>query len=376
MPQFCGAAQPEGGLLKIAVFHNALDTIGGAERVALTLGRDLPADVITAACDPEKIRLMGFERMPRSLGALPRNAPWRQTAAFIRFAALKLREKYDCHIIAGDWAVGAALRHRPSLWYVHSPAREIWDLKSFTRDRIVPPPARPAFDLWAAAMRPMYRDCARRAGRLVCNSRNTQARVRRYFDREARVIHPPVETSRFRFKESGDFWLSVNRTIQHKRIEMQFDAFRCLPSERLVMVGAYEGASHFGEYRRRMLREAPVNVEVRGAVPMEELAELYARCRGFITASVDEDFGLTAVEAMASGKPVIAPAEGGYLETVVPGETGVLIEGISAEKIAGAVRSLKDTVGRFRMACEARAGDFGAERFVREMREEIALAAR
>jgi glycosyltransferase involved in cell wall biosynthesis len=362
--------------LKIAVFHNALDTIGGAERVALTLGRDLPADVITAAYDPDKPRLMGFDVKVRSIGALPRNAPWRQTAALARFASLRLREKYDCHIIAGDWAAGAALRNRPSLWYVHSPAREIWDLKGFTRDRIVPPPARPAFDLWAAAMRPVFRACARRTGRLVCNSENTRSRIRAYFGRDARVVHPPVETSRFRFKESGDFWLSVNRTIQHKRLEMQFDAFRKMPSERLVMVGAYEAADHFGDYRRRMLGEAPANVEVRGAVPMEELTGLYARCRGFITASVDEDFGLTAVEAMASGKPVIAPAEGGYLETVVPGETGVLIKDISADGIAGAVVSLRDSAERFRAACEARARGYGAERFVREIREEAEAAAR
>jgi len=360
--------------LKIALFHNYLDNIGGAERVTLLLARELGAHVYTTSYRPDRAAQMGSPVPVRSLGAVPVNAPWRQQLTHYRFRSARLPEAYDRHLIMGEWALGAAVRHRPSLWYVHSPIREIWDLYEFTRRHRVSALKRPLFDLWARMNRTLNRSDVARVGRIIANSKNTQARIRRYLGRDSRVIHPPVETEKYRCGEDRGYWLSVNRLISHKRVMMQLDAFRRLPGERLVIVGCYEMSDHFKAYAEQVIREKPANVEVLSWVDEERLRELYAGCRGLITTAQDEDFGLTAVEAMASGKPVIAPAEGGYLETVVPGETGVLIEGIDAGKLADEVRELGPFAGSFRDACRKRAARFGLGRFVGEIREELGAA--
>jgi glycosyltransferase involved in cell wall biosynthesis len=112
-----------------------------------------------------------------------------------------------------------------------------------------------------------------------------------------------------------------------------------------------------------------------GAVADDELVELYARCRGFVTTARDEDFGMTAVEAMAAGKPVVAPAEGGYLESVVDNDTGALVPDVDAEKIARAVAEVSARLAAdplaYRDAAQARAGQFGANRFADAVRAEL-----
>src|SRR5574344_1166340 len=115
--------------MKIAIFHNYMDNIGGAEFVDLILARELGADIYTTNIDKEKIQKMGFKTDNIfSIGKIPINAPWRQEAAYWLFRKLDLGKKYDFYIIGGDWAMPGALHNKPNLWYVYSPKREIWDL--------------------------------------------------------------------------------------------------------------------------------------------------------------------------------------------------------------------------------------------------------
>ena len=100
--------------------------------------------------------------------------------------------------------------------------------------------------------------------------------------------------------------------------------------------------------------------------------DLYSRAKGFIATALNEDFGLTPVEAMAAGKPVIAPDEGGYRETIIDGVTGRLIGDINEDKIVAAVGELEKNLSTYRLACEKRAQDFGAEIFYRKIKEKIA----
>ena len=102
----------------------------------------------------------------------------------------------------------------------------------------------------------------------------------------------------------------------------------------------------------------------------DELCELYAGCKGFITTAQDEDFGLTPVEAMASGKPVVAVMEGGYLETVIPGETGLLVRPEVAE-IMEAVKKVSEDSDKYRHACQKRAKGFDSAIFLDKIRSEI-----
>ncbi|MCX6760303.1 MAG: glycosyltransferase family 4 protein, partial [Candidatus Nealsonbacteria bacterium] len=137
--------------MKIAIFHNYLDNIGGAEIVGLTLAKELNADIYTTNIDKEKIINMGFEDvLPRmfSIGKVPINAPFKQQISLWKFRKLDLKNKYDFYIIDGDWAMSGAINNRPNLWYVHSPIREIWDLYKYTRQNMVPWILRPVFDVW------------------------------------------------------------------------------------------------------------------------------------------------------------------------------------------------------------------------------------
>jgi glycosyltransferase involved in cell wall biosynthesis len=169
-------------------------------------------------------------------------------------------------------------------------------------------------------------------------------RIQRAYGRRADVIYPPVDVSRFRIEESaGDFYLVVSALTPYKRIDLAVEAANRL-GRRLLVVGT-------GPEEARLRALAGPTVEFLGWRDDAETAELYARCRAFLFPAV-EDFGITALEAMAAGRPVIALAAGGALETVVgPGEaeppTGLFFERQTVEDLVEAIRRLESGAVRF-----------------------------
>jgi len=368
--------------MKIAIFHNFLDNIGGAEMVDLLLARELGADIYTTNIDSEKIKKMGFSDILSriySIGKVPINAPFKQEFSYWKFRFLNVEKrfgkKYDFYIIAGDWAMAGAIHNKPNLWYVYSPIREIWDLHKYTRNNIVPGRSRFLFDLWVAYRRILNRFDSSYVQKIVSISKNVQGRVKKYLKRDSIVIYPPTETRKFHFKKSKGYWLAVNRLIGHKRIELQLGAFAKIPREKLVIVGSYEKSEHFLKYANHCMKIKPKNVEIKNWVNDKELVELYANCKGFITTSQDEDYGMNVVEAMASGKPVIAPNEGGYKETVVNGATGILIDEINEEKLINEIKKisleLKKNPFKYKKVCLEQAKKFDAGGFIEKIKEEI-----
>jgi glycosyltransferase involved in cell wall biosynthesis len=285
-----------------------------------------------------------------------------------------LKDKYDFYIIAGDWAMSGAVKNKPNLWYVHSPIREIWDLYEDTRKR-VPFPFGFIFDFWVYFNRYFNKRYFNHVDKLVCNSENTKKRVETFFKKSPKVINPPIETKKFKYRKSKGYWLSVNRLIDHKRVHMQIEAFRKLPKEKLIIVGSYEKSRHFLKYANRCLKNKPENVEILSWVSDEELIDLYSSCKGFITTSKDEDFGMSIIEAMACGKPVIAPKEGGYKESVLDGKTGFLIDKIDSEKLRKTILKtnsiLKKNPGCFKKNSLKRAKDFDTSVFIKKIKEAL-----
>lgn len=362
--------------MRIAIFHQYLDNIGGAEIVVLTLARELGADVYTTVANTENIRRMGFTVPVHTVGHIPKNAPWRQQLALLRLRFLDVSKKYDYFIIAGDWAVASAVRHKPNLWYVHSPIRELYDLNRYVRENVLPKNIFSAFftlsfDVWSWYNRRLNRTYVEHVGTIVSNSHTTQQRVKKYLQRDSTVINPPTDTSAFYFNAVGDYWLSVNRLSPAKRIEIQMQAFSKLPAEKLVVVGSYEEARHFLTYKKHLESIQPSNVELLSHVDAAALRELYANCKGFITTALDEDFGLTAVEAMASGKPVIAPNSGGYKETVLDGVTGSLLDDMSPGALVDAIQHIGKDPLQYKAACIRQAQNFDTKVFIEKIKQEI-----
>jgi glycosyltransferase involved in cell wall biosynthesis len=300
--------------MKVAIFHDYLKFIGGGEKTVLTLARALNADVITTDVDEDVLRNTGFGDVNViSLGGTVKAPPFTQFHASMKFRSCDFSRDYDRFVMSGNWAVFACRKHRPNLWYCYTPVRAFFDqYDGFGKNLGA---ARLLYGPYAALHRRLYLDAVKDADTIVSISEVVRDRVKRYLGRDSRVIYPPVDVEGFRFAGEGDYWLSVNRLYPEKRIEVQVEAFRQMPGEKLVIVGGYGKGDHSERYAKRLLQSLPSNVTVVSNVDDATLKDYYGRCRGLIATSADEDFGMNAVEAMAAGKPVIAVGEGGYRET-------------------------------------------------------------
>ncbi|MDD1684064.1 MAG: glycosyltransferase [Methanoregula sp.] len=344
--------------MKIAIFHDYFGAIGGGERVVLFMANILGADIITT--DIDALRKMDPHIRFISLGPTPKYRGYKQVAAFLKFYLCDFSREYDLFIFSGNWAHYAAHRHHPNIWYCHTPIRAFYDLYLLFLSRL-DILSRQEFRIWSRIQRKLDQRSIRDVELIVANSKNVWGRIRKVYGREAEIIYPPVDTSRFYTAGYGDFWLSVNRTYPEKRIELQLEAFRHIPEEKLVIAGGYARGDHASRYLLKLQKQLPPNVTMMGEVSERELVNLYATCKGFICTALDEDFGLTPLEAMASGKPVVAVNEGGFRETVTP-ETGILVEP-SQVNIVNAIKTLSRNPESYREACIARAREFDLAHF-------------
>jgi glycosyltransferase involved in cell wall biosynthesis len=357
--------------MKIAIFHDYFGAIGGGEKLVLMLAKNFNADIITTDLNAESIKMMGYSDIRIiSLGKTSKIPPLKQISASFLFAICDFSKKYDFFIFSGNWAHFAARKHKPNLYYCHTPTRAFYDLYNtfLNRQSLF---VSIFFRIWVRLHRPISEYYLSHVYKIVTNSKNTSKRIKRYFHKDAEVVYPPVETSKFTCKEYGDFWLSVNRLYPEKRVEIQLEAFKKMPEEKLVIVGGYSKGDHAKSYAKNIINNLPENVRVLGEVPETELLDLYSRCRGFICTAMDEDFGMTPVEAMASGKPVIAVNEGGFKETVVDGKTGVLVEA-NVQNIIGAVKSISKNPSSYGSECFKRAAVFDISIFENCMKKNIA----
>lgn len=353
--------------MKAAIFLDYIGAIGGGERVALMLARALNADLITTDVSKDALSHLGYGDVNViSLGSTIKYPPLKQITASLMFAACDFSDKYDFFIFSGNWSHYAARRHRPNLWYCYTPVRAFYDLRESMISRMPGRASKILASLWIGCHRRFDQRSVKNLDRIVAISKNVQGRIEEYHGRSSSVIYPPVDTSRFRFQEYGDFWLSVNRIYPEKRIDLQFDAFQAMPEEKLVVVGGYALGDHAAQYYNRLVNCIPPNVKMLGEVSEQELIDLYARCKGLICTALDEDFGLTPVEAMASGKPVVAVDEGGFRETVAHGETGLLVRAESSD-IIRAVKAISKDPSKYREPCIARAREFDISEFLNEI---------
>lgn len=263
-------------------------------------------------------------------------------------------------VVSSSSAFAHGVRRAPDgvhVCYCHSPFRYAW----FEYDRALsecPAPARPLLRRSLKRIRAWDRAAAQRVTHYVANSAITRKRIEEIYGRDSEIVHPPVAVDRFSIGEPEDFVLFVGQVVRHKRVDVAIEAAR-LAGRPIKIVGAgpelprlealYEGA----------------DVEFLGSVSDETLSDLYSRCLALVVPNAEE-FGIAAVEAQAAGRPVVAIRRGGVCETVVHGETGVLVDGEGAADLAEPLRH--EDFDRFDPALiEAHAQTFDAASFRRAL---------
>lgn len=246
----------------------------------------------------------------------------------------------------------------PCVCYCHTPMRYAW-LADTERGRLDGVRGRVLGGL-SGWLRRQDRAAAQRPDLLVANSTAVRERIRRFYDRDAVVVHPPVEVDELRREAEGprNSYLWVGRLVPYKRPLEVAEAFRGL-SQRLTMVG-------IGPQEEELRERLPPNVELRGWISREELRHLYAEAAGFLHVG-EEDFGITMVEALAAGAPVIALNAGGARDIVRDGVDGVLV----SEPTVDSLRAAVERVGAMewdRTALADRAASFSRADFTKRMR--------
>ncbi|MFM8883931.1 MAG: glycosyltransferase [Solirubrobacterales bacterium] len=345
--------------MRIALVHDFLLDLRGAERVLLELCEMYPqADIFTAVYDPAGTqgRFEGRRVVTTSLQKLrPTAQNFRPLLPFYPGAieALDLRG-YDLVISSSSaWAHGVLPDEGAvHVCYCHNPFRYAWNEREATL-AARGPVMRTALAQVLRRWRQWDFIAAQRVDAYVANSQTTRQRIERYFAREATVLHPPVEISRFEPGPVGDHYLVLSELMAHKRIEVAVRAFSSLGLP-LVVAGN-------GPDARRLQRLAGPSVRFVGRVSDPEAERLLQGSQALVVCATEE-FGIAAVESQAAGRPVVALRAGGLLETVVEGETGIFFDRPEPDVLAEAVEAF-DSSSISPERCVEQARHFGPARF-------------
>lgn len=358
--------------MKIAIVHDWLYVVGGAEQVLKELLTCYPgADVFTIfdTMRPEDHEKLGIGRVHTSfLQKMPGIA--RHHRLYLPLMTIAVEQfdlsDYDL-VISSSAAVAKGVLTGPDqihIAYVHSPMRYAWDLQHAYLAQ-----AGMARGLKGALARIVLHwlrmwdtRTANGPDVLIANSAFIARRIRKTYGREARVIHPPVNLSEQSLPVArDDYFFAASRLVPYKNIEQIVRAFATMPDLRLVVAGDGPLAQHLRAI-------APPNVSFAGFVSDAELRRLMARARAFVFAA-EEDFGIVPVEAQAEGTPVLALRRGGARETVVEYVTGLFFDRPNPEAIAACVRDFIEREATFSPEfCRRQAGRFAASRFRTEFR--------
>jgi glycosyltransferase involved in cell wall biosynthesis len=344
---------------RVALVHDFLLDVRGAERVFLALCDLFPeADLFTAVYDERGTEGRFAQRRPTT-SFLQRIRPDARTFRALlplypyAMEALDLRG-YDLVISSSSaWAHGViADADAVHLCYCHNPFRYAWNAREATLANY-DPLRRAVLGFVFQRWRQWDWIAAQRVDVYAANSETTRKRVKRYFGRDASVLYPPVETSRFTPGTPGEAYVVLSELMPHKRIDLAIEAFNALGLP-LTIIGN-------GPEARRLRRLARPNIRFTGRVSDDEAAGLLSTAKALVVPATEE-FGIAAVEAQAAGRPVIALREGGVRETVVEGETGVFFERPEPGLLVDAVRGF-DPLAIDSGACVANAARFDVGHF-------------
>lgn len=364
--------------MKIAIVHDFLTYWGGAEQVLVSLRNLWPgAPVYTLFYEEDfvkkyfpnaDIRASFLQKFPRFL---LRRKKYLLPLLAIAAETLDLRD-FDMVISSSSsFAKGIIVKPKTvHISYCHTPTRFLWDwYYEYCREnnfgvlkKIFVLPLLHYLRLWD-------RSAADRVDYFIANSKNVAKRIKKFYGRDSEVIYPPVDVDKLKIKnekikiKENGYFLIVSRLSPYKKVDQAVEAFNKLNLP-LVIIGE-------GPQREYLKKIANKNIKFMGFAPADDLPRYYANARALIFPG-EEDFGITAVEAMAVGTPVISCRKGGVCESVVEGVSGEFFETPISTLIADAVwRFINKESGYRRETIASCAQKFSRERFEKEMREYV-----
>ncbi len=373
--------------MKIAIVHDYIREYGGAERVLEALTELYPdAPIYTAFVRKDSAAWERFKHK-KIHTAWVNKIPFFATKLHspLRFLAPTIWNSfdfsgYDVVITSASWYVTKGVvdsltksqkGQRPiEICYCHTPPRWLYGYKTSVEFQKYWP-----VKLYATVIGHIMRmydyDAAQRVDYFIANSKEVQGRIAKFYRRDATVIYPPVALPQLRTMKNGhrkgDYYFIVSRIVGSKGLDLAVDAARKY-GFKLKIAGTAAG---YYTGQKKLAAAAPDNVEFLGKVSDDELVKLYSEAKGFFALATDEDFGITPVEAMLCGTPVIAYYGGGFKETVIEGKTGTFIKEATVEALGEAVKRMeamqKKRGIQLAADCRAQAAKFSKERFMKEM---------
>lgn len=359
-------------MVKVAIVHDFLLKLGGAERVTKVLSEMYPdAPIYTLLYDENSVGSdFPTERVrPSFLQKLPK--PIRSKHTFLLKMFPKAIEsfdfaEYDIVISSSNsYAHGIVTNlDTKHICYYHSPMRYIWDwYNEYFEELGFGKYKKGIAKFMLHGIRMWDQLASKRPDVNLANSENVKARIKKYYHKDSEVLYPPVDLDRFKPKRKiDDYFLIVSTLSPYKKIELAVKLFNKL-GKRLVIVGD-------GKQRAYLESIAGQNIELVGRKSDEEIADLMARCRGFIFPG-EEDFGITPVEAMASGRPVLAYGKGGVIETVIDKKTGIFFKNPTLESLETGLAKFLSWEKKYFKSKDAieRSKDFSRDKFEAEMKK-------
>jgi glycosyltransferase involved in cell wall biosynthesis len=348
---------------RVALAHHWMVSMRGGEKVLEEICRIFPgAPIHTLVADPSRlsaglrnhpIRTSSLQRLPGSVRHYKKLLPLFPWAV----GSLKVSGPVDL-VVSSDASVIKGLDYPagvPHICYCHSPPRYLWDMQEdYTQSSEVGGPiGRLVFNRVVPYVREFDRRAAERVTHFIANSDFVRKRIKAHYGREAEIIYPPVALQDFAMAREApeDFYLVVSQLVPYKRIDVAVEAFRRL-KKKLVIIGE-------GSERARLEKLGGPGIRFLGSQPGPILRDHLRQCRALIFPGV-EDFGITPLEAQASGRPVLAYRAGGVLETVRDGVTGFFFDRQTPESLMETVEKFEAAENPFRPEdCRASAERFG-----------------
>jgi glycosyltransferase involved in cell wall biosynthesis len=362
--------------LRVAIVHEYLENLGGAERVLFQIIDLFPnADLFFLTYNPKNLPQNLVEKLKSHKITVASTNRFRRITPLVRMLAIKAVESFNledydlvisnCNSYAKGVIVPSSTTH---ISYIHSPIRYLWDYKDQYLDEHA------SSKISKSILRRLFFDqrqwdfmAAHRPDLILANSENVAARIRKYYRLESRVLYPGINLKRFvKTSQKKDYFLLVSRLSSYKKTDLVIEAFKQMPNLKLKIAGTGSELNNL-----KKIAATSSNIEFLGFVSDDDLPNLYAEARALIFPQV-EDFGLTPIEAMASGTPTIAYGRGGAKETITMG-TGMFF---SPQTVKALIRAIQEFLNKEKSfsadALISRAQDFSEENFRRNLKEIIA----